>query len=370
MPLIAGVTCEPMPLLTAQAFSKARRKVLPSAFKALNQHLQRLLDEAGVTHKTWRDLRVLAVDGSTCHLPLEPCQFRYFGAQLNETQPVARLSTLYDVLNLQVLDAAIGTMDTCERGYAQDHLAQVPANSLIIFDRGFPAYWLFNDLQQHGHAVLMRLPVNFNADVSRFRESSDEERLITLQARSARARAICVQSGVNPDTPVTLRLIRVILETGDTEILATSLLDSERYPACDFKSLYHLRWGVETDFRYLKQAHELQNFSGRTAHAVQQDLQAQILLKNLTSLFCSQAQPAIDQCKAGSKHRWKANYTGALSRMKNILVKLLLAPMAETITALIKAIARSLVPIIPGRSFTRKRRRPGTRGCEGYKRTM
>jgi hypothetical protein len=40
-------------------------------------------------------------------------------------------------------------------------------------------------------------------------------------------------------------LVRVRLKGGETEVLATSVLDAERIPARLFAQLYHKRWGVE-----------------------------------------------------------------------------------------------------------------------------
>ena len=57
-------------VVTAQAFSKARNKLKPEVFADLNQHLQQQIDSLGL-RQTWRGLRILAVDGSTVHLPLE-----------------------------------------------------------------------------------------------------------------------------------------------------------------------------------------------------------------------------------------------------------------------------------------------------------
>jgi hypothetical protein len=38
-------------------------------------------------------------------------------------------------------------------------------------------------------------------------------------------------------------LVRVTLKSGETEVLATSLLDEAAFPTHVFKDLYHLRWG-------------------------------------------------------------------------------------------------------------------------------
>jgi len=75
-----------------------------------------------------------------------------------------------------------------------------------------------------------------------------------------------------------LTIRRVALPPGATEVLATPLLDSEAFPAALFADLYHRRWGIETDYRRLKQTLSLENVSGRTVCAVQQDIHACQLL--------------------------------------------------------------------------------------------
>jgi hypothetical protein len=45
-----------------------------------------------------------------------------------------------------------------------------------------------------------------------------------------------------------LRLIRIELENGETKILITSLLNTEKYSAEIFFDLYHHRWPIEEDY--------------------------------------------------------------------------------------------------------------------------
>lgn len=55
------------------------------------------------------------------------------------------------------------------------------------------------------------------------------------------------------DTPLAVRLIRVTLPNGETELLATSLLDEEAYPREAFLHLYALHWQEEVRFDVLKE---------------------------------------------------------------------------------------------------------------------
>ncbi len=47
--------------------------------------------------------------------------------------------------------------------------------------------------------------------------------------------------------PMKLRLVRVEPDSGETEILITSLIEKEEHPNEIFDELYHLRWPVEED---------------------------------------------------------------------------------------------------------------------------
>lgn len=351
-------------VLTAQAFSKARNKLKPQAFEALNQALQQQIDRLG-PRPTWRGLRVLAVDGSTLHLPLEPALEHFFGTHQN--LPMARVSSLYDVLDGQTLHSLLVPLCVDERGCAQLHLEAVPPDSLLLFDRGYPAFWLFQLLTQARHAFLMRLSTTYNPDVQRFVASGLAEQIIEIRARHWTTREACREAGVDPDAVVSLRLIRVVLPTGEIEVLATSLLDAQRFPAADFQDLYHLRWGIEGDFRRLKQSQRIENFSGRTVLAVQQDFHAHQLLKNLLQLLLHRQQPRIDSERAHCKLRWQANFNQGLSRLKNALVELLVRPCADGMAQVLTLLRKSLSAIRPDRHFPRKRRRRATQGCEGYK---
>jgi hypothetical protein len=70
---------------------------------------------------------------------------------------------------------------------------------------------------------------------------------------------------------ITVRFVRIILSTGETEVLVTSLLDSDKYTTQMLKELYHLRWGIETFLGVLKERLKIENFTGKTVIAIKQD---------------------------------------------------------------------------------------------------
>jgi Transposase DDE domain len=353
-------------VVTAQAFSKARSKLKPEVFESLNQTLQQQLDSLGL-RQTWRGLRVLAVDGSSVHLPLEPAMMTFFGSHCE--LPVARLSVLHDVADGQTLHSLIVPPEVGERDCAHLHLAHVPADSLTLFDRGYPGHWLFALFAQQQRQFLMRLPCGYNAQVKQFLRTGLVEDTLLFQASHPEARLFCSEAGVDPAAQIELRLVRVELPSGESEVLLTSLLDRQAFPAEVFADLYNRRWGIETDYRRLKQTLCLDNFSGRSVVAVKQDFHAGQLLKNLALLMQHLLQPVIEQRHKGRKLRWKANFAQGVSRLKNTLVELLVRPCVQGLANVLELMSNSLSAVRPGRSFQRQRKRLASRGCEGYKPT-
>ena len=215
-------------MVTAQAFCKARKKLNPEVFESLNRLLQQQIDYFGLRQK-WRGLRVLAVDGSTVHLPLESTMATFFGS--HSGFPMARLSTLYEVADGQTLHSLIVPLTVGERDCAHLHLEHLPADSLTLFDRGYPGHWLFALFAQQQRHFLMRLPCGYNAQVKAFLHSGQVEDTQLFVANHPEARLFCSEAGVDPASQIELRLIRVELANGESEVLLTSLLDREAFPA-------------------------------------------------------------------------------------------------------------------------------------------
>lgn len=83
-----------------------------------------------------------------------------------------------------------------------------------------------------------------------FAGSGDVERLVRFELGGPLAAGLA-SDGLDASA-VTLRLMRVELPGGEVEVLATSLLDTTRYPAA--AALYGSLWRIEGGFKFLKGA--------------------------------------------------------------------------------------------------------------------
>ena len=100
----------------------------------------------------------------------------------------------------------------------------------------------------------MRVRRSENSTVRRFMEFAEKE-LITQWYPNYRSMKKLREKGfeVNRTAGITVRTVKVVLNTGEMEVLVTGLFDSQVYTVQDMKEVYGLRWGIETDCGYLKE---------------------------------------------------------------------------------------------------------------------
>eukprot|EP01008_Symbiontida_sp_HLA12_P002632 NODE_56_length_1541_cov_18.383639_g53_i0.p1 GENE.NODE_56_length_1541_cov_18.383639_g53_i0~~NODE_56_length_1541_cov_18.383639_g53_i0.p1 ORF type:complete len:479 (+),score=104.28 NODE_56_length_1541_cov_18.383639_g53_i0:37-1473(+) len=344
-------------MVSKEALCKARKKLKHEAFIELNRLSNHFFYE-NMSPETWRGFNLLAIDGSTLALPDEKEIADHFGVlkpAKGKPRPMARISQMFDVINKNTIHAVISPLENGERELAADHFLNLLPQDLLLLDRGYPAYWLFN--------LILSLNSNFCARISdkkwkiirKFSKSGKREQIIHLKAPPSSI-AQCKEMGLDIK-PLKLRLIRVELKNGETEILITSLTDDQAFPVHIFKELYHLRWPVEEDYKVLKCRIEAQNFSGKSVLSVYQDFHSKVLSKNLTAMTAHPVKKRIKNKTRGRKHPYQLNFTQALSKMKIVMVLLFNQP-AKAVEKLISGIhhifVKTIEPIRPGRSFPRK----------------
>jgi len=349
--------------ITKSALTQARKQLKHTVFTDLNHQLINSYYAGNPHLKTWHGHRLCAIDGSQTRLPYEPEIIEAFGVnQGKENQrdcTLGLVSVYYDVLNNLCIDASINPTKTSERGCITDHLDVALENDLSLLDRGYNAFWVYSYYQSKKQAFCMRAKVGSNLLAKAFVESGKAEEVVTFRATPTAIEA-CREKGLSSE-PITLRLIRVKLKN-EVEVLITNLMDEVRYPANEFKGLYHLRWGIEENFKRLKQWVEIENFSGKSALSVKQDFHAKIVSTNLTFMLVNASQGVLNKAVKERKHQYQINYAQALSKMKNRLVKLLHLShypdkLYEQISELIKYIAQTSEAVRPGRSFKRPEHR-------------
>ncbi len=155
-----------------------------------------------------------------------------------------------------------------------------------------------------------------------------------------------------------VRFASLRLPSGELEVLATSLRDEVAYPTEEFLTVYHWRWGHETFHLMLKGRLELENFSGHTVEAVEQDVQAALLLANLESVLSEPAQAALNEQARPEAQPRQVNRSNSYHALKDQMLDLLYRdiPVPTVIHKLMKLFQGSPVAVRPNRQVPRRRR--------------
>lgn len=327
--------------VTKQAFFKARKNILPDAFKELFLMTRDMVLSKDKI-KRHKGYRILAIDGSELRLNKTKENKDIFVPQSRsaENKTNARISLLYDVISNYVIDAQIGSIGISERDYAIKNLAHFSSicdeKDIVIFDRGYPSRDMIAALSEMGCKYLMRLQDSCFKGV---KENSSNDFLITVSTKT---------------NIYSVRVVRVLLKSGEVETLITNLSEDE-FSANDFLGLYFLRWGIETIYDTLKNKLLIEKFAGRSSTAVLQEYYATMFVLNCIAAMSATVNRKLLSSKADCKYQYRANVNLMIGYFKYRLSAMLLfaEKSLDICRQLILLCLKQPVPIIKGRSAPR-----------------
>jgi hypothetical protein len=342
------------------SLSKARAKLKYEAFVELNDKMLQHY-YTNFSFETWCGFNLLAVDGTMLRVPEEKRIINHFGVwNSNKGKnpcPKARASQMFDVLNKVTLDAIISPKSEGERELAALHFLKLQPEDLILMDRGYPAHWLFKLVLAMNSQFCARISYKKWKVVKKFYASGKQDQIVKIGATPVSKRK-CIEKGLDTK-PIKVRLIRIELESGETEVLITSLTDMDKYPYRAFADLYHLRWPVEEDYKTLKYRLQVENFSGKTVHSVYQDFHAKLLSKNIAAIIAATTKSKIIEKSLNFKYLHQINFAQALSNMKDTIV-LLFNRSSGKVKILVEKIRKIFIQttesVRPNRKFPRRHR--------------
>ncbi|WP_258112653.1 IS4 family transposase [Alicyclobacillus sp. SP_1] len=356
---------------TKQSFSKARQKIRPEAFVTLNDVYIRTF-YADHDYKTHKGFRMFAMDGCVLEVPNTAQTQRQYGYVTNKMKnfKLARAlsSHLYDVENRLAVSTTIGRYDTNERVLAKANIEKMltlipetsPYETVVLFDRGYPSIEFIHYLMQRRVHFVMRVSTWFCKEIM---QTQTMDEIAQLRITKERAKELRKQRTPVPEgTVLPIRVVKLPLSTGETELLITDLRE-DKLSQAEMGDIYFKRWGIETHFKALKYQFEVENFSGETPTAIEQDFHATTLLSNMASVIEQDALEEVQAQNSGRKYEeYKINHNILVGKLKNKLVEVILEDDDEKRSAiyrrLLHELTRNIVPVIKGRTHPRKTR-PG-----------
>lgn len=99
-------------------------------------------------------------------------------------------------------------------------------------------------------------------------------------------------------------------------------LTSEEFDTKEISWLYNLRWGIETNYHYLKESIKITNISSSKEELIKQDIYSQMYVFNLLQTVQNEAEEEIVQ--ENFKHKMKINMNLAVGYIKRYFIVIML----------------------------------------------
>jgi hypothetical protein len=361
------------------AFSQARKKLKSVFFEDCTKELvKEYYTDNDERVKRWKGFRLIGIDGTTLYLLDKGDIKEEFGVQSNQSVeiPMAMVMCGYDVLNNLGIETRILPIRKDELPAAIEWLESFEKDMLMLYDRKYPDFGLMYIHTIKHREFVIRGTKTFNKEVKEFLKSGKESEVVELPATDG---AIIKLSKlgyvISKETKIKVRLVRVKIDSGEVEILITSLLDEKKYPPLIFKGLYHKRWGIETYFDRLKNNLQIEVFSGHSAEAIKQDFYAMIFISNLQSIIISESEEELKDKFRKRKYKYQINRNVSLGIMKDEIIDIFLSSNPDEVLKRLKErFLKHLEPIRPDRKFQRKVKSKRTKGryqtFSNYKRAI
>lgn len=346
-----------IPEVSKAAFCKARKKLKPTAFTELSKVTCKTFYDSNEV-QLWNNYRLIGVDGSTVELPNSKEIQEKYGVFKTRKDGKAicmgRTLMMYDTLNHMTLHGSLNSMEESETSMLWKALPDVDLkkNDLLIFDRYYASHLLFFYLKKRGAQFCFRMKKNWWKVVETFYNSTKQSDVVNLEL-PAKDKAEAERLGITKKK-IKVRLVRIELESGETEILLTSLVNEEIFTPAHLKEVYGLRWPIEESYKTFKHKVCIENFSGKSEKAVLQDFYVKIFIMNLTAVAVRPINEALKKEAVKVKYTHQVNFIEAIATMKKAVVSFFVTgKTGEAIKRVIRRLSSITEPIRPGRKFKR-----------------
>jgi hypothetical protein len=246
----------------------------------------------------WRGLALYGADGTTLRIADSDENRRHFGAQSAGTAgrgeagyPSVRLVALMALRSHLIAAASFGPYDTDERNYAADLWSSVPDRSLLLLDRNYLQANVMVPLRDDDRERHWLMRAKKNTAMRELRRLGKGDAIVEMTVTDYARRQ-------NPSLPRTMEVRAVEYQRPghEKQLLLTSLLDGDKYPAAEIATLYHERWEIELGYDELKteMLEREETIRSKSPAMVAQELWGILVAYNLVRLEMERIADDID----------------------------------------------------------------------------
>ena len=299
----------------------------PRVYIDMNDGVMRQIYDHVEEMETFKGFHVFATDGSYVEIPDHPQAREEMGVPPNneiETFPAnAKISCTVDTKMDFVVSSIIENQTVDEITLALRHLDDVKnkvnMNKVITcYDRFYNSSEIMLKTETLGSYYIIRGKTStFKKQQLKMEKENKNDETFDISLNNSKTKRFHeeeLKKVARKQKSIQVRIVKVKLKTGETEIIFTNLPKEIATPE-ELKQLYGERWKIETDYDRLKNKLYIDKFSGRRRTIIEQDYYSHIFLLNLLIGIKHDAELKITR-----KPREKAKYTYEYHSNVNTLI--------------------------------------------------
>jgi hypothetical protein len=235
------------------AITKARARLGPEPLAELFARACLPLATPATPGAFYRDRRLVSLDGTTIDVADTPANAESFGRAGTgrgdgSAFPQLRMVALGECGTHAIVAAALDSYDVAEVSLAKNLVTALRPGMLVLADRGFTAFPLWEKASASGADLLWRAKGNALLPVLQpLPDGSYRSEIVATADKRSRERVLAVRvveySLDDPGRPGS---------AGTRYRLLTTILDPGQAPAAELAALYAQRWEIESVFDELK----------------------------------------------------------------------------------------------------------------------
>jgi hypothetical protein len=278
------------------ALSAARQRLGAEPMRCIHRQLARPLADPNLAGCYWKQLHVVAIDGSTLALQDTASNAAAFGRSSNQngaaSYPLARFVALVETGTHLLIGAELGQYRDSEIKLAERLVSQLKPGMLCLADRLFPSHQLWKQAAASGAHLLWRAKTSLKLErigelpdgswLARWHPSPRRRQELAGQiVRVIEYKLISPAPSASQSSP----------EGGGVYRLLTTLLDPQIAEARELAGFYPQRWEVELTIKEGKSVlrHGQVTLRSKVAELVRQEFWGLLLAHYLVRKMMAQA---------------------------------------------------------------------------------
>lgn len=288
---------------TTGAICQARQRLGAEPLRLLFERVAAPMARPGTPDAWVAGRRLMAIDGFVLEVadtPANEAEFGRSGSGKYTPFPQVRVVGLGECGTHAIVAAAFAGFRAPERDLARELFGALEPGMLVLADRGFYSYRMWQQAQATGADLLWRAPATVTLRVVQaLPDGSYLSFLPDPVIRQRRAVQIARGSHVEEQTGIPVRVVEYEVDghgdSGEIFCLVTTLTDPEEITAVELAAAYRQRWEFETTLDELEihQRGPARVLRSKSAEMVKQEIWALLLTHYaIRDLICQAAEQA------------------------------------------------------------------------------